>query len=73
MKNFKKKIESQNKIIHDLKSKKNNDSLICLPGETILAVIFTSIDQKVHFPLAAKNNELFVFFGNKVLWWISRI
>ena len=58
---FQKKIESQNKIIHDLKSKKNNDSLICLPGETILAVIFTSIDQKVHFPLAAKNNELFVF------------
>ena len=58
---FQKKIESQNKIIHDLKSKKNNDSLICLPGETILAVIFTSINQKVHFPLAAKNNELFVF------------
>ena len=58
---FQKKIESQNKIINNLKSQRNNDSLICLPGEKILAVIFTSLDQKVHFPLAAKNNELFVF------------
>jgi hypothetical protein len=58
---FVKKIEYQNKMINDLKSTKNNDSLICLPGEKILAVIFTSLDQKVHFPLAAKNNELFVF------------
>jgi len=58
---FQEKIENQNKIINDLKSKKNNDSLICLPGEKILAVVFTSLDQKVHFPLATKNNELFVF------------
>ena len=58
---YKKKIEDQNKIINDLNSKKNNDSLVCLPGEKILAVIITSLDQKVNFPLAAKNNELFVF------------
>ena len=44
-----------------LKTNKNNDSFIYLSGEKILAVIFTSLDQKVHFPLAAKNNELIVF------------
>ena len=58
---YQKKIEYQNKIINDLNSKKSNNSLICLPIEKILAVFFTSLDQKVHLPLATKNNELFVF------------
>ena len=56
-----KKIESQNKIINDLKSQINSNALNILPGEKILAVNFCSLDQQVNYAIATKNTELFVF------------
>ena len=61
IKELQKIIESQNKTINDLKSQINNNSLAILPGEKILAVNINSLDQKINFPIATKNTEIFVF------------
>jgi len=61
IKELQKIIESQDKTINDLKSQINNNALTNLPGEKILAVNFNSLDQKVNFPIATKNTEIFVF------------
>ena len=61
IKDLQKIIETQNKTINDLKSQINSNSLAILPGEKILAVNINSLDQKINFPIATKNTEIFVF------------
>ena len=61
IKELQKIIESQNKTINNLKSQINNNALAILPGEKILAVNINSLDQKINFPIATKNTEIFVF------------
>ena len=44
----------------------DNTIKILLPGETVLSVAFTSMDQKIHFNLPCKNTDLFVRIEEKL-------
>ena len=65
---FQKIINKKNNEINKLKSKLNENSLEnCKPGEKILAIGFTSCDQKINnFILASKDSELFVRIEEKL-------
>jgi len=61
-------INMKNDEINKLKSKLNENSLEnCKPGEKILAICFTSFDQKINnFALPCKDSELFVRIEEKL-------
>ena len=65
---FQKIIKMKDEEINKLKSKLNENSLEnCKPGEKILAIGFTSCDQKINnFFLACKDSELFVRIEEKL-------
>ena len=65
---FKKEIDLKNKEINDLKKKLENNDLVTTinPGEKVIAVNFTSIDQTINYPLACKNTTLLSRLEEKV-------
>ena len=65
---FQKIINMKDEEINKLKSKLNENSLEnCKPGEKILAIGFTSCDQKINnFFLPCKDSELFVRIEEKL-------
>ena len=54
-------IDNKNNEINKLKTESSNYIFQnILPGEEIIAVLFTSSDQKINYPIPCKNTTLFV-------------
>ena len=62
-------INSKNNEIENLKSNKNesNEIVSLNPGEKVIAIMFSSMDQKIqNFCLPCKNNDIFVKLEEKL-------
>ena len=60
-------LSQKNKEIEQLKSKLNANSLdIINPGEKILAINFTSVDNRINYFLPCKNVDIFVRLEEKL-------